>query len=166
MTQLLRQQETLVIDDGRDSSPTPALQRVVQRAVLHVQGRGRDAVTGGDLLMAMFDEAESPAVWLLGEQGMTQQDVANFIVHLRSQGTQRRRIQPVVVSRSNKRGRTGGKGSSDVSYWHETDLPRCPQFGRYRAEIGRSRVSSAMQLVVVSFPPKRHVLRSLANTAH
>src|SRR5258708_34697748 len=49
---------------------------------------------------------------------------------------------------------------------HETDLPRCPQFGRYRGESGRSRVSSAMQLVVVSFPPKLHVLPSLANTAH
>jgi hypothetical protein len=51
-------------------------------------------------------------------------------------------------------------------FGHETDLPRCPQFGRYRGEGGRSRVSSAMQLVVVSFPPKLHVLRSLANTAH
>jgi hypothetical protein len=53
-----------------------------------------------------------------------------------------------------------------VGFWHETDLPRCPQFGRYRGESGRSRVSSAMQLVVVSFPPKLHVLHSLANTAH
>jgi hypothetical protein len=59
-----------------------------------------------------------------------------------------------------------GTHDQDVAYWHETDLPRCPQFGRYRGESGRSRVSSAMQLVVVSFPPKLHVLRSLANTAH
>ena len=57
-------------------------------------------------------------------------------------------------------------GIAVVRCWHETDLPRCPQFGRYRGDSGRSRVSSAMQLVVVSFPPKLHVLHSLANTAH
>jgi ATP-dependent Clp protease ATP-binding subunit ClpA len=98
----------LVIDDDRDSTLTPAVQRVVQRATLYVQDRGRDAVTGGDVLMAMFDETESPAVWLLGKQGMTQQDAANFIVHLKSKATLRRRTHPVVVRRS-KRGRTDRK---------------------------------------------------------
>ena len=59
----------------------PSFQRVAQRAMLKAQGLGRDAVTGGDLLVAMFDETESPAVWLLGEQGMTQPDAANLILH-------------------------------------------------------------------------------------
>ena len=72
--------KSLVTDDGRDSRPTAAFQRVVQRAVLHAQGLGRDT-TGADLLVAMFAETESPAVWLLGEQEMTQQDAANFILH-------------------------------------------------------------------------------------
>jgi ATP-dependent Clp protease ATP-binding subunit ClpA len=98
----------LVIDDDRDSVLTPAVKRVVQRAMLHVQDRGRDAVTGGDILMAMFDETESPAVWLLGEQGMTQQNAASLIVHLKSKATLRRRTHPVVVRRS-KRGRTDRK---------------------------------------------------------
>jgi len=73
--------KTLVSDDGSQSRPTAAFQRVVQRAVLHAQGLGRHAVTGGDLLVALFAETESPAVWLLGEQEMTQQDAENFILH-------------------------------------------------------------------------------------
>jgi hypothetical protein len=72
--------KTLVTDDGRKSRPTPAFQRVVQRAILHVEDLGRHAVTGGDILVAMFAETESPAVWLLGEQQMTQQDASNFIL--------------------------------------------------------------------------------------
>jgi hypothetical protein len=71
---------TLVIDDGTDPTPASGLQRVVQRAVLHGQGLGRNA-TGADVLVAMFGESESPAVWLLGEQEMTQQDAENFILH-------------------------------------------------------------------------------------
>jgi hypothetical protein len=72
---------TLVINDGRDTKPTAAFQRVVQRAVLHIQGSGGDTVTGAQLLMAIFSESESPAAWLLGKQGMTRQDAAHFIAH-------------------------------------------------------------------------------------
>jgi hypothetical protein len=70
----------LVIDDDRDTNPTAAFQRVVQRARHHAQGLGRDA-TGADILVAIFAERESTAVWLLGEQEMSQQDAANFILH-------------------------------------------------------------------------------------
>ena len=71
----------LVIDDGRKPRPTPAFRRVAQRAVLHAQELGREMVTGGDFLVAIFDEKDSPAVWLLREQEMTQQDAVNFILH-------------------------------------------------------------------------------------
>jgi hypothetical protein len=70
----------LAVNDGRDSRPTPGFQRVVQRAVLHAQGLGRDA-TGGDLLVAIFDERESHAAWFLSNQDMTQEDAANSILH-------------------------------------------------------------------------------------
>jgi|SRR5215510_5961288 len=72
--------ETLVTDDVSRCRPTPAFQRVVERAVLRAQGLGRHTVTGGDLLVALFAETESPAVWLLGEQEMTQEDAENFIL--------------------------------------------------------------------------------------
>jgi hypothetical protein len=70
--------KTLVVDDGRKPRPTPAFRRVMERAVVHAQGLGRETATGGDLLVAIFDETESPAAWLLGEQ-MTQQDAVNFL---------------------------------------------------------------------------------------
>ena len=53
-------------------------ERVVQRAVLHAQGLGREIATGGDVLVALFDEKKSLALWLLGEQEMTQEDAVNF----------------------------------------------------------------------------------------
>jgi Glyoxalase superfamily protein/Clp amino terminal domain, pathogenicity island component len=71
----------LVIDDDRDTRPTAGFQRVIQRAVIHVQSSGREEVTGANLLVAIFAETESPAARLLGEQGMTRQDAINFIIH-------------------------------------------------------------------------------------
>jgi ATP-dependent Clp protease ATP-binding subunit ClpA len=59
---------TLVTEGDREPTPTPAFQRVVQRGVRSAEGLDREA-TGADLLVAMFDEHESPAVWLLGDAG-------------------------------------------------------------------------------------------------
>ncbi len=70
----------LAKSDGKDARPTPAFQRVVQRAVTHIQWSGGADVTGGNVLVAIFAETESPAVRLLGEQGLTGQDAVNFIV--------------------------------------------------------------------------------------
>jgi len=67
--------------DGDDARPTSAFQRVIQRAVIHIQSSGREEVTGANVLVAMFAETESPAVRLLGEQDMTRQDAVNFRVH-------------------------------------------------------------------------------------
>jgi len=69
----------LVIDDGSESKPTAAFQRVVQRAERHVQASGRDIVTSGQVLMALFSETQSPAAGFLGEHGITRLDVASFI---------------------------------------------------------------------------------------
>jgi hypothetical protein len=65
--------------DGSNSRPTAAFQRVAQRARLHVKELGGDIVTGADVLLAIFPERESTAVWLLREQDMTRVDAANFI---------------------------------------------------------------------------------------
>jgi ATP-dependent Clp protease ATP-binding subunit ClpA len=73
--------KTLVIDDGRDSSPTPAFQRVIQRAVIHVQSSGGQEVTGADVLVAVFAERESHAAYFLEQQGMSGYDAVNYISH-------------------------------------------------------------------------------------
>src|ERR1700720_1028247 len=72
---------TLTIEDGEDAKPTTGFQRVVQRAVLHVQNSGRDEVTGANVLVALFTERESHAVYFLQEQNMTRLDAVNYISH-------------------------------------------------------------------------------------
>jgi hypothetical protein len=69
----------LAKSNGSNARPTSAYQRVVQRAVTHIQWSGREEVTGTNVLLAIFAETESPAVRLLGEQAMTRQDAMNFI---------------------------------------------------------------------------------------
>ncbi len=72
---------TLVIEDGEDAKPTTGFQRVVQRAVLHVQNSGRDEVTGANVLVALFTERESNAVYFLQQQNMTRLDAVSYISH-------------------------------------------------------------------------------------
>ncbi len=71
----------LVIDTGEDARPTTAFQRVIQRAVIHVQTSGRDEVTGANVLVAIFAERESHAAYFLQEQDMTRYDAVNYISH-------------------------------------------------------------------------------------
>ena len=61
--------------------PTAAFQRVVQRAVLHVESSGRDEVSGANILISIFSERESHATYFLQEQDMTRYDAVNFVSH-------------------------------------------------------------------------------------
>jgi ATP-dependent Clp protease ATP-binding subunit ClpA len=72
---------SLVVDDGEDAKPTAGFQRVIQRAVIHVQSSGREEVTGANVLVAIFSERESHAAYFLQEQDMTRYDAVNFIAH-------------------------------------------------------------------------------------
>jgi ATP-dependent Clp protease ATP-binding subunit ClpA len=64
---------SLVVDDGEDAKPTAGFQRVIQRAVIHVQSSGREEVTGANVLVAIFSERESHAAYFLQEQDMTRE---------------------------------------------------------------------------------------------
>ncbi|MDS4040808.1 MAG: ATP-dependent Clp protease ATP-binding subunit ClpA [Candidatus Competibacter sp.] len=68
-------------DDPRETQPTLGFQRVLQRAVLHVQSSGNKEVTGANVLVAIFGEQESQAVYLLKQQEVSRLDVVNFISH-------------------------------------------------------------------------------------
>src|ERR1700735_1924046 len=72
---------TLVMDEAEEAKPTTGFQRVVQRAVLHVQNSGRDEVTGANVLVALFTERESHAVYFLHEQNMNRLDAVSYISH-------------------------------------------------------------------------------------
>ncbi|MDK9694918.1 MAG: ATP-dependent Clp protease ATP-binding subunit ClpA [Siculibacillus sp.] len=73
--------ENLVSDGDDDAKPTAAFQRVIQRAVIHVQSSGREEVTGANVLVAIFAERESHAAYFLREQDMTRYDAVNYISH-------------------------------------------------------------------------------------
>ncbi len=71
----------LAAEDTRDTQPTLGFQRVLQRAVYHVQSSGRKEVTGANVLVAIFGEKDSHAVYFLGQQEISRLDVVNYISH-------------------------------------------------------------------------------------
>ena len=72
---------SLTIEEEEEAKPTAGFQRVIQRAVYHVQSSGRDEVTGANVLVAIFAERESHAVYFLQEQDMTRLDAVSYISH-------------------------------------------------------------------------------------
>ncbi len=72
---------SLITGYDEDSKPTAGFQRVIQRAVIHVQSSGREEVTGANVLVAIFAERESHAAFFLQEQEMTRYDAVNYISH-------------------------------------------------------------------------------------
>ena len=71
----------LITNREEDAKPTPSFTRVIQRAAIHVQSAGRDEVTGANVLVALFAERESHAVFFLLEQEMSRYDAVRFISH-------------------------------------------------------------------------------------
>ena len=72
---------SLALDGQEESQPTAGFQRVIHRAVVHVQSSGREEVTGANVLVAIFAERESHAAFFLQEQDMTRFDAVNYISH-------------------------------------------------------------------------------------
>ncbi|MFN3516054.1 MAG: ATP-dependent Clp protease ATP-binding subunit ClpA [Novosphingobium sp.] len=73
--------QSLKTQEKGDPSPTAGFQRVIQRAILHVQSSGKDTVTGANVLVALFSERDSYAVYFLQQQDMTRLDAVSFISH-------------------------------------------------------------------------------------
>ena len=73
--------QSLKTEDDADPQPTAGFQRVIQRAILHVQSSGKDTVTGANVLVALFSERDSYAVYFLQQQDMSRLDAVSFISH-------------------------------------------------------------------------------------
>jgi len=73
--------QSLKSEDQSDPQPTAGFQRVIQRAILHVQSSGKDTVTGANVLVALFSERDSYAVYFLQQQDMSRLDAVSFISH-------------------------------------------------------------------------------------
>jgi ATP-dependent Clp protease ATP-binding subunit ClpA len=82
LTEFVSSQTPTVAGTGEvDTQPTLGFQRVIQRAILHVQSSGKKEVTGANVLVAIFGEKDSHAVHFLGQQGISRLDVVNYISH-------------------------------------------------------------------------------------
>jgi ATP-dependent Clp protease ATP-binding subunit ClpA len=129
--------QSLRTSSAADPKPTAGFQRVVQRSVIHVQSSGREEVTGANVLVALFSERESHAVYFLQVQDMTRLDAVNFIAHgiAKVPGEQRRRT---VHGADDE-----GVGEKVVRKGHEAlesycvDLNRKATEGRIDPLIGR-----------------------------
>lgn len=86
-----------VDDESRETQPTLSFQRVLQRAVFHVQSSGRSEVTGANVLVAIFSEQESHAAYLLKKSDISRLDVVNFISHGTVKGSDNDDVNPSEV---------------------------------------------------------------------
>jgi len=80
--------------DDVDTQPTLGFQRVIQRAMLHVQSSGKKEVTGANVLVAIFGEKDSHAVYFLHQQGIARLDIVNFIAHGIAKTTENNQKEP------------------------------------------------------------------------
>ena len=97
--------DNLVTGYDEDSKPTAGFQRVIQRAVIHVQSSGREEVSGANVLVAIFAERESHAAYFLQEQQMTRYDAVNYISH----GIAKRPGATEIAHAARRRGRAAGQ---------------------------------------------------------
>ncbi|MGE4323747.1 MAG: ATP-dependent Clp protease ATP-binding subunit ClpA [Sphingobium sp.] len=99
--------DSLKVEGQSDPSPTSGFQRVVQRAILHVQSSGKDEVTGANVLVALFSERESYAVYFLQQQDMSRLDAVSYISHGVGKGS------PMPEDRENKSAQEEEKKGQD-----------------------------------------------------
>jgi ATP-dependent Clp protease ATP-binding subunit ClpA len=128
----------LINHDAGEAKPTTAFQRVLQRAAIHVQSSGREEVTGANVLVALFSERESHAVFFLQEQDMTRFDAVNYISHgiakVPTQNDSAR--QPRGVEENEDKAAKSGQEALDA-YCH--DLNEKARQGRIDPLIGREK---------------------------
>ena len=128
----------LVSARGGDPKPTAGFQRVVQRAAIHVQSSGREEVTGANVVVALFSERESHAVYFLQLQDMTRLDAVNYISHGIAKTPGRSQSRPVHGADEDSKGgeATVKKGQEALSAYC-VNLNKKAQAGKIDPLIGR-----------------------------
>src|SRR5918994_7774783 len=136
------------VASGQDARPTAAFQRVLQRAAIHVQSSGREEVTGANVLVAMFAERESHAVYFLQEQDMTRFDAVNYISHGIAKAPGRSETRRVQGAEEEERGEKGQKRSHDALDAYCVNLNKKAKAGKVDPLIGReSEVERTIQIL-------------------
>ncbi len=132
------QQNVPVVDDGDDThevQPTLGFQRVLQRAVYHVQSSGKKEVTPVNVLVAIFSEQDAHAVYLLNEQGVTRLDVVNYISHGISNVNSEDEGESVSSDKESAGQAESGKSALEQ---YATDLNERARRGKIDPLIGRA----------------------------
>src|SRR5436190_23074219 len=125
----------LVADSATDPTPTSGFQRVVQRAILHVQSSGRDEVTGANVLVALFSERESYAVYFLQQQDMSRLDAVTYISHGVGKGDTPVETRPPEGAEEKTEKESGKKESALKQF--TVDLNEKAKAGKVDPLIGR-----------------------------
>jgi ATP-dependent Clp protease ATP-binding subunit ClpA len=125
-------------DQERETQPTLGFQRVLQRAVFHVQSSGKSEVTGANVLVAIFSEQESQAVYFLKTQNVSRLDVVNFITHGISKVEGSGDEEPSGERESSPSEATADDGESNPLDSFATNLNDEAKEGRIDPLIGRS----------------------------
>ena len=134
-------------NDEVDTQPTLGFQRVIQRAIMHVQStsNGKKEVTGANVLVAIFGEKDSHAVYFLQQQGVTRLDVVNFISH-GVRKDQSEHVKPVEPSQEAEESSSSGKESPLEQYTQ--NLNAMARQGKIDPLIGReSEVERVIQVL-------------------
>src|SRR6266513_134149 len=142
--------ENLVSDGNDDSKPTAGFQRVIQRAVIHVQSSGREEVTGANVLVAIFAERESHAAYFLQEQDMTRYDAVNYISHGIAKRPGMSEARPVRGADEDTDTKTGDetKKKGDALEAYCINLNKKAREGRIDPLIGReAEISRTIQVL-------------------
>ncbi|MBB3981462.1 ATP-dependent Clp protease ATP-binding subunit ClpA [Sphingobium fontiphilum] len=131
--------ESLKVEGDTDPSPTSGFQRVVQRAILHVQSSGKDEVTGANVLVALFSERESYAVYFLQQQDMSRLDAVSYLSHGVGKGTPTPERQETKGAAEEEKKVQDGKGKKDSALDQFTvNLNEKALRGKVDPLIGRS----------------------------
>ncbi len=124
-------------NDERDTQPTLGFQRVLQRAVYHVQSSGRKEVTGANVLVAIFGEKDSHAVYFLNQQEITRLDVVNYISHgIAKIGHEQPQQQ--TGGGSEREAEEGGEPKGNPLTEYASNLNELAQQGKIDPLIGRA----------------------------
>ena len=129
--------DDLIDEKGEDAKPTAGFQRVLQRAAIHVQSSGREEVTGANVLVAMFAERESHAVYFLQDQDMTRYDAVNYISHGIAKVPGKSEDRPVHGADEEAGGETPVKQGKEALGSYCVDLNEKAKKGRIDPLIGR-----------------------------
>ena len=132
--------KSLVVEGGEDAKPTAGFQRVIQRAVIHVQSSGRDEVSGANVLVAVFSERESHAAYFLQEQDMTRYDAVNFIAHgiaKKPGASEPRAVKGAVEGEAEEKGEKAKSGGEALETYC-VDLNEKARAGKVDPLIGRA----------------------------